>query len=117
QFDISEINLAPDFDEGYFVVFNRKKKNYGLYRSALTYFNQYFNQWILKINIKDVNWIKIYRKNHLHQKHRRLNSSLVESEICAKLIKSGVKHIDLPSEYLERNFGSAKGGNWKTLRK
>lgn len=117
QFDIFEINNAPSFDDGYFVVFNRKKKNYGLYRSALTYFNQYFNQWVLKIDIQDVNWIKIYRKHQIHQKYRTLNSSLVESEICAKLLKSGIKHIDFPSEYLDRKYGSAKGGNWRTLKK
>ena len=88
QFDIDEINQAQEFSNEYFVPFNRTKKNYGLYRSALTYFNHYFNQWILKIDIQDVNWIKIYRKNQVHQKHRTLNSSLVESEICAKLLKS-----------------------------
>lgn len=117
QFDIFEINHAPEFDDNHFVAFNRTQKNYGFYRSALTHFNQYFNQWILKINIQDVNWIKIYRKEQIHAKYRTLNSSLVETEICAKLLKSGKKHIDLPSEYLERKYGHAKGGNWRTLKK
>jgi glycosyltransferase involved in cell wall biosynthesis len=117
QFDIFEINHAPDFDNKHFVAFNRIQKNYGFYRSALTHFNQYFNQWILKIDIQDVNWIKIYKKEQIQAKYRTLNSSLVETEICAKLLKSGIRHIDLSSEYLERKFGDAKGGNWRTLKK
>ena len=83
----------------------------------MTHFNQYFNQWILKIDIQDVNWIKIYKKEQIQAKYRTLNSSLVETEICAKLLKSGIRHIDLSSEYLERKFGDAKGGNWRTLKK
>ena len=116
QFDIFELNNIPEFGKNEFVTFYRKEKNYNLYRSLLTSFNQYFNKWLLHLDVPDVNWVKVYRKEQIQKKYRHLESSLVESEICGKLIKSGVKHIDLPSQYHARRYGTAKGGNWRTLK-
>lgn len=67
--------------------------------------------------MRDVNWIKVYRKEHLDFTQPQLTSSIVESEICAKLIQSGVLPIEIPSVYHPRKTGQAKGGSWNTLRK
>lgn len=117
QFNIHELGQIQPFEDHTFISFYRKEKKYNFYRNSLTQFNQLFNRWVLGIHVPDINWIKIYKKSHLIREHRTLNSSLVESEICAKLIKTGIQHIDYPSEYLDRKFGEAKGGNWNTLKK
>lgn len=117
QFDIRELEKVSELNENEFVTFYRETKNYNLYRSSLTAFNQLYNRWFLKMDVPDVNWIKVYRKHQVDRKFRQLNSSLVESEISAKLIKIGYTHIDFPSEYLDREYGKAKGGSWNTLRK
>ncbi len=115
QFDIFEIDQINKIRENQFVTFYRKEKNYNTYRSFLTNFNQWFNRKFLKIDVPDINWIKIYRREQIDKKYRVLNSSLVESEICGKLIKSGYTHKDYPSKYQVREYGEAKGGNIKTL--
>ncbi|MCO5229663.1 MAG: glycosyltransferase [Chitinophagales bacterium] len=117
QFDVNELSNVNEFGFNEFVTFYRLSKDYNLYRSFLTSFNQQFNKRILKLNVPDVNWIKVYRLEQLSKQHRQLNSSLVESEICAKLIKQGYRHFDYPSQYLRREFGQAKGGSWNTLKK
>lgn len=116
QFNIYEIDQIKGIKENEFVTFYRKKKNYNMYRGFLTSFNQWFNKLFLKLDVPDINWIKIYRLEHMDIKYRTLKSSLVESEICAKLIKIGNTHSDYPSTYLPRKYGKSKGGSFKTLK-
>ena len=100
-----------------FYAFYRPETNYNFYRKLLTLSNKFFNSMILGIRMKDVNWVKVYRKDQLDYVNPELKSSLIESEICAKLIKAGCVPIELPSIYRQRNTGLPLGGSWKTLRK
>jgi glycosyltransferase involved in cell wall biosynthesis len=117
QFDVKELLKASPFPSNKIYSFYRTQTNYGPYRFMLTLLNKLFNKLFLSIDIKDINWIKIYRKNQLDFVDMKLTSSLVESEICAKLIKSGCTLIEQSSIYHERKGGVSTGGNWKTLSK
>ncbi len=117
QFDITELNKVSKFENTTYYSFYRITTNYSSYRAALTWLNRLFNQHILGIYIRDVNWVKVYRKEQLKLVSPRLRSSLVESEICAKLYKCKIMPIEIPSNYLIRKFGISKGGSWKTLKK
>lgn len=117
QFNIKQLAILKDFDDSVYYSFYRVTTNYSFYRSLLTWINRLFNQHLLGIYLRDVNWVKVYRKSQLQAVNPRLRSSLIESEICAKLYKKGVMPFEIPSEYLDRTYGTAKGGNWKTLRK
>lgn len=117
QFDVSELLQVKRFDFYTFYSFHRPVTNYNIYRSLLTKGNRVFNHLFLGIKLKDVNWIKVYRKDQLNFAEPQLRSSLVESEICAKLIKSGCEAVEIPSVYLERKTGVSTGGSWKTLSK
>ena len=117
QFDVSELLQLKPF--GFYTIYSfyRPETNYNYYRRLLTTGNKLFNRFFLGIKLKDVNWIKVYRKDQLNFVQPQLRSSLVESEICAKLIKSGCSAIEIPSAYLERKAGISTGGSWKTLSK
>jgi glycosyltransferase involved in cell wall biosynthesis len=117
QFDPHELLQIRPFGVNFFYSFYRPKTGYNMYRSFLTVSNKMFNLFFLGMRLKDVNWIKVYRKSQLDYVDIQMKSSIVESEICAKLIKSGCRPIELPSVYYERKGGEPKGGNWKTLRK
>jgi len=117
QFNIKELGNTKPFNNSTYYSFYRLKTNYSFYRSCLTWINRLFNQHLLGIYLRDVNWIKVYRKEQLLAVKTKLNSSLIESEICAKLYKMNIMPIEIPSEYLPRTYGIAKGGSWKTLRK
>jgi hypothetical protein len=66
--------------------------------------------------MNDVNWIKVYKKTQLDNIQLELTSSLVESEICAKLSAQHIKCIEIESEYLDRLNDDAKGGALKTVK-
>jgi glycosyltransferase involved in cell wall biosynthesis len=117
QFDLTELLSVRSFDFNRFYSFYRPATDYNVYRNALTKLNKLFNKYILEIELRDVNWIKVYRKEQLDWVRPELQSSIVESEICCKLIKSGCRAIELPSVYHQRTGGEAKGGHWRTLIK
>ena len=117
QFDIMELCQVKPFDEHIYYSFYRPLTNYSFYRSCLTWFNRLFNQHVLAVYLRDVNWIKVYKKAQINAVNPKLKSSLIESEICAKLYKLNVHSIEIPSVYLERRSGVSKGGSWNTLKK
>ena len=117
QFNVQQLYALKQFDDTIYYSFYRVTTNYTFYRNLLTWLNRLFNQHVLGIYLRDVNWVKVYRKSQLEMVNPELKSSLIESEICAKLYKRGVMPLEIPSEYLSRTYGTAKGGNWKTLRK
>jgi glycosyltransferase involved in cell wall biosynthesis len=117
QFDINELSDIRDFSNNIFYSFYRPQTGYNLYRSTLTWLNRFFNQHVLGIFLRDVNWIKVYRREQIEIVKPKLTSSLIESEICAKLFKLGATPIEIPSKYLERKHGISTGGSWRTLKK
>jgi glycosyltransferase involved in cell wall biosynthesis len=118
QFDIHEIIPFASFPENHFISYFRKENTvYNGYRNALSFVNKKMNETLLGITLKDVNWAKVYKRDHLMQLDLQLKSSLIGSEICAKLLYLGVHKIESESKYLPRTYGESKGSNWKTVRK
>jgi glycosyltransferase involved in cell wall biosynthesis len=117
QFNIDELKMVKKFGKYVYYSFYRPETNYSFYRQCLTWFNRLFNQHFLAIYLRDVNWVKVYRKEQIELANPQLKSSLIESEICAKLYKTCIFPIEIPSVYLQRKTGIAKGGNLKTLSK
>jgi glycosyltransferase involved in cell wall biosynthesis len=115
QFDIAQLNNIEPFANNTYYSFYRRATHYTLYRTLLSWFNRLYNQHALGIYLRDVNWIKVYRLSQLQQVKPQLTSSIVESEICAKLYKLGALPIEVPSDYLERKHGASKGGGIKTV--
>lgn len=116
QFDVRELLNVEPFPMQTFYSFYRLMTNYSIYRSLLNLSNRIFNRWLLGISLNDVNWIKVYKKDQLDFVEVELKSSIVESEICAKLMKAGIKPVEVASIYHDRKSGKSKGGNWNTLR-
>ncbi len=117
QFDVRELLNIKPFTIYSLYSYYRPKTNYGIYRAMLSFLNRIFNKLLLGVEMKDINWVKVYRKDQLDFVDFQMKSSIVESEISAKLIKAGCKPIELPSVYHERNGGISTGGSWKTLSK
>lgn len=117
QFAIAEILPYATVPDGSFVSFYRKQKtDYSLFRQVLTKFNRWLNTGLVGINLKDVNWAKIYKTKDIQQLDLQLQSSLVESEICAKLIYLGRTVKEVPSESHPRTYGKSKGSFSKMVK-
>lgn len=115
QFDPAELAIVPAFGPIEFYSFYRRTQNYTSYRQLLSNMNRWLNRLFLGLKMRDVNWIKVYRLEQLRIANPRLTSSVIESEICGRLVKAGIRPVELPSVYYERQHGEAKGGRWKTV--
>jgi glycosyltransferase involved in cell wall biosynthesis len=116
QFNVNELLSFPRVEPHTFVSFFRKTQTgYSLYRRALSAFNRLVNEVFLGFNLEDVNWVKIYKTQELKKLDLQLKSSLVESEICAKLIRGDATFIQTPSIYHPRVSGRARGAGFKTV--
>lgn len=116
QFNPSELAAVPAFGPMEFYSFFRRDQNYTPYRQLLSNMNRWLNRLFLGLRMRDVNWIKVYRSEQLTMAAPKLTSSVIESEICGRLAKAGIRPVELPSIYYTREHGEAKGGRWKTVR-
>lgn len=118
QFNPQELLPYASVDNHTFVSFFREKQaGYSAFRKFLSGVNRMINGVFLGIHLRDVNWVKIYKRNDLSKLNLRLRSSLVESEICAKLLKRGNEVIEAPSVYHQRKSGKARGASLKIVLK
>ena len=112
QFDVAEYLLYPEISKDNFISYYRRENTtYSLFRNILSLFNKELNKIFIGIDLKDVNWTKVYKKADVDKLDLQLTSSLVESEICAKLIYLGRKVIEVESKCLPRIFGESKGAS------
>jgi len=116
QFNVNELKQVTPFGPDTYYSFYRLQTNYNFYRAFLSWSNRLFNQHVLGVYLRDVNWIKVFHIEHIRNINIELTSSLVESERCAKLYQCKIMPIEIPSHYLPRNYGKAKGGNWKSFK-
>ena len=118
QFNPEELIPFASIPPHTIVSFYRKKKIlYSPFRKLLTFFNKILNRYVLGIKIKDVNWVKIYKNEDLRKTNLAITSSLVESEICAKMLINNKELIEVESIYGARLYGKPKGASFKIVRK
>ena len=67
------------------------------------------------IRLRDVNWIKAFKTNELKSFDWKLTSSLIESELCSKLLIKGNSVIEVVSVYHPRQAGMSKGASLKIV--
>lgn len=116
QFDISELLPFSFVPEKTFISFFRKENTtYSIARNILSQANKVINKVFNGFYMLDVNWVKIYKREALVNLNLELQSSLVESEVCAKLILSGHKCEETVSKYLSRTSGVSKGASGKIV--
>jgi glycosyltransferase involved in cell wall biosynthesis len=118
QFAVEQLlNIHPFSNEEIISFYRVSNQVYSPYRNLLSKLNKWFNQIILRMDMKDVNWIKVYRKDQLDRINVELSTSIVESEICAKLHRLGCIPLEIPSTYENRVYGISTAGNFESLKK
>lgn len=117
QFDLAELIPFSHVAENTFISFYRKENtSYNFFRNSLSATNKWVNTWLNGFQLKDVNWVKIYKRAPLLEMNLEIQSSLIESEICAKFLSWGYQPIEIESKYLQRIAGVSKGSSWKIVR-
>ena len=116
QFNVAELIPFADLPEKTFVsFFRRENKIYSFRRNVLSFVNRKLNANLIGLRLQDVNWVKIYKRSELENLDLRMGSSLVESEICAKLMLRENKTVETESVYLPRTSGLSKGASFPVV--
>ena len=116
QFDVRELEPFPEISKDRFLSFYRKENlTYSTFRNILSAFNKWFNRMFLGLDLKDVNWVKVYKRSQIVNLNLRIKSSAIESEICAKLMSVGQLPYEIPSKYLPRTSGKSRGASWLSI--
>ncbi|MBI2612490.1 glycosyltransferase family 2 protein [Candidatus Kaiserbacteria bacterium] len=116
QFDVRELQSYLNVEDGTFVSFYRLENvQYSTFRSLLSAANKWVNRYFNGIELKDVNWVKVYKRSTIMSFPWKLSSSLIESEICAKLLLCGMRPIEVLSYYHPRQSGKSKGASLVTI--
>jgi len=110
QFDVSELDLVPQLKEGQLESFFRIKPYQSPFRIGLNRLNRFLNQRLLRTQIKDVNWVNVYRREGLKNldQMQHLNTPLIGSALCGQLVQMGHEVIQIPSRSRSRKHGKSK---------
>ena len=116
QFDVHELIPYLHFDEHTFISFYRSENlRHTLFRNDLSYINKKINSFFLNVRLRDVNWVKAFKSKEIKSFEWKLNSLLIESELCAKLLAKGARVIEVVSVYHPRLAGIDKGVSLKNI--
>ncbi len=116
QFDIQELLPHLIVPAHSFVSFYRRENvTYTAFRTILSAVNKYINSILNGIRLRDVNWVKIYKREVITSFPWHMHSSLIESELCAKLLIRGDRAIEVKSIYHPRVSGKSKGASLRVV--
>lgn len=116
QFDVQEIIPYAVVPEKTFISFFRKENlTYSFFRNKLSWFNKFLNKQLIGLELKDVNWALIIKRKELDHLSLEMQSTLIKSEICAKLQLLGYKPVEVQSHYHPRTYGVSKGSSLKMI--
>ena len=116
QFDALEIIPYAVVPEKTFISFYRKENlTYSFFRNKLSLFNKLLNKALIGLDLKDVNWALIIKRKELESLNLEMKSTLIKSEICAKMQLLGYQAVEAESRYLPRVYGVSKGSSRKMV--
>src|SRR6185295_17695768 len=114
--DVKEIIPFACVTEKTFISFYRKENlTYSFFRNKLSYFNKILNKKLIGLDLKDINWALIIKRGGLENLDLEMKSTLIKSEICAKMQLLGYRPIEVESRYLPRIYGVSKGSSTKMI--
>lgn len=119
QFAPQDIALAlPHLEMGDVICLYRKnKKDYGLFRKFVSQANCVLNAVFFGLNVRDVNWVKIYKKWVIKDIQTVSQSPFIESERLIRAKKRGARIIEIEAPSYCRRHGRAKGACFVTIFK
>ena len=117
QFDVKELIPFKHIpNESYISFFRAENHLYNKQRKLLSLVNRLINYLFLGLNLKDVNYTNAYKTKHLKGLNLKVKSSLVESEICAKLSYLGKTAIEVKSNYHQNLNSQSTGASYKIVK-
>lgn len=117
QFHPDDFSSALDFikDNDAVSIYRIKKEEYTFFRNLLSNLNRKIIKFLFNLEVRDINWVKVYKKEIFKDLDLKLKSSLIETEIFAKLKKRCGKIIEIGAPHYPRIHGKPKGASIKNI--
>lgn len=117
QFNPLDLTRAsPYLNEADIICFYRpERKEYSFYRRFVSHTNRWFNGKVFGLEVRDVNWVKLYRSWVIHDIPIKSRTPFVESERLIRAKRQGAKIVEITAPYFPRVAGKAKGSKLKTV--
>ena len=128
QFDLNELRAFRNVPAHTIISFYRiSYKGYSFFRKLVTWGNKWINKILFGFYLRDVNYVKIYKKDSLKKYIGLISnkfsenpqflskSNYIESEIIYFLTRKKLTIIQTPAEYLPRIYGISKAVQPKIL--
>jgi hypothetical protein len=100
-----------------FSYYRVENTSYNFFRNGLSWMNKTLNRILLGMELRDVNWILVFRRADLADLDLQMKSSIITSEICSKLRLKGWRFIEIKSRYLPRTAGKSRGASLRIVFK
>jgi glycosyltransferase involved in cell wall biosynthesis len=117
QFDVRELLPYAALPPRTLISFTRRAvPSYSRVRRLITGASQLLNERLAGLALSDPNWVKLWKRaDFLALGDLEIHSSLVQSEICAKLLAIGCVAVEPTSRYLARQSGVSRGVSPKIM--
>ena len=117
QFDPADFSrVLPYVNQSDIIcVYRSKKPDYNLFRSFISNMHRLVLRIFFNLNIKDINWVKMYKKWTLKELDLKSKSVLINTEILAKAKKRNARIMEISAPYYNRIYGESKGTTLKHL--
>lgn len=110
QFDPADlVPLAAAAPQADIVVGYRQERDDSLYRRTKTWVFGQVMQRYFGVGLRDVNWVKLYRRSVFEKLPLRAEGIGVEAEVIVKARALGLRLVEVPVGYHPRRAGVAKG--------
>lgn len=112
QFDPNDLRLfAPYVDEADVVVCYRPTRHDSLFRKALSRVDHVLVRLLFGLKVRDLNWVKVYKRWVIKDAHIRSRSPFIEKELLLRAKKLGAKITEVPAPHYPRAAGKSKGAS------
>ena len=89
-------------------IYRQNREEYNALRWMLSNFHALLSKIFLKLAIKDINWVKGYKRWVLKELDLGKKNGSIELEILAKATKRGAKIIQVGAPHYKRHYGKTK---------
>lgn len=111
------VRIKPYMEGADIISFYRSSRpGYSYYRHRLSGINRWLNRILFGLNLKDVNWVKIYRQSVLKEVNVKSKSPFIESERLIRAQKRGYRIVEVEVPCHPRKSGKGRGARFKFVR-
>lgn len=112
QFDPDDLRRFAPYLQDYDIIASfRQDRRDSFYRMLLTRTDRWLVRLLFGLSMRDVNWVKLYKRWVIKRIQLESASPFLETEIVVKAKKMGANITEFPAPYYPRVAGRAKGAS------